>query len=971
MSIKNYKFVSPGIFVNEIDNSQLPASPAGIGPVIIGRAEKGPGLRPVTVGSFSDFVNVFGVPIPGNGDSDWRVGNRSGPTYGAYAAQAYLRNSAPLSFVRLLGAQAPNNDASDGGTAGWGNDFKFNNLNANGAYGLFLFNSGSTSGVQGERSVPLTGALAAIFYVNNADTTVRLRGTVLPSTKTPSTASTLAPQTLIGANVVVKSTGTRQFQAVIKEEVVGGSTVTASFNFDINSSRYIRKVFNTNPQMTNGDVVSSANKKGYFLGETFDRHVAANIGTANIYGAIVALYNNSGSKDGADHKSPLLSGRTPPIIACDTTPRTAGADIVFNPEDQQQLFTFYALNEPGDWSNRNIKISIQNIAISTNESNPYGTFSVVVRRLADSDNVVQVLERFDDCNLNPNSLNYVGRLIGTKYRSWNASERRYIEYGDYANRSNYIRIEINTDVDVGATNAELLPFGFLGMTKYNNFRVSGTIGSFAGWLSSSTGNRFNASTDAPSTGVYSAKNHVLIASGSTPDATFLFPSPEFRVSASAGNLMNPTDAYFGYQTSRTTGGTVFDASNTDLLRPRGGMLNSFSTGSGTYNALSTAFTLDDIVSGSGTSANGRWTSGSHAAGDSLTSVSGAISGVLEAGFDRFTIPMYGGYDGLDVTEMEPFRNSFLLDGTEVDNYAFFSLKRAMDSVADPEVVEMNLASVPGLTNEGLTTHLVNTCEDRADALAVIDLKGGYQARAESTEASRNAADSDVTTVIRNLRDRGLNSSYGCTFYPWVQIRDTINGALVNVPPSVAAIGTFSSSQRKTQVWFAPAGFNRGGLTEGSAGIPVVGVTQQLTRKQRDKLYNANINPIAKFPAEGIVIFGQKTLQVTPSALDRINVRRLLLFVKKRISQISANLLFDPNVQQTWLRFKASVEPFLAAIKTDFGLSDYLVVLDETTTTPDLVDRNIMYAKIFLKPTRAIEFIAIDFNITRTGASFVD
>jgi hypothetical protein len=195
--------------------------------------------------------------------------------------------------------------------------------------------------------------------------------------------------------------------------------------------------------------------------------------------------------------------------------------------------------------------------------------------------------------------------------------------------------------------------------------------------------------------------------------------------------------------------------------------------------------------------------------------------------------------------------------------------------------------------------------------------------------------------------------------------------MVWLPPSIAAIGTFSSSQRKTQVWFAPAGFNRGGLTEGAAGIPVVDVSHQLTRKNRDDLYAANINPIAKFPAEGIVIFGQKTLQTTPSALDRINVRRLMIFVKKRISQMATNILFDPNTKTTWARFLSQVNPFLAEVKTNFGLSDYRVVLDETTTTPELIDRNILYAKVFLKPTRAIEFIAIDFNITRTGAAFVD
>jgi len=284
---------------------------------------------------------------------------------------------------------------------------------------------------------------------------------------------------------------------------------------------------------------------------------------------------------------------------------------------------------------------------------------------------------------------------------------------------------------------------------------------------------------------------------------------------------------------------------------------------------------------------------------------------------------------------------------------------------------MNLAAIPGLTNEGLTTNLINVCEERADALAVIDLPDAFQPREEGESVNRLNETSTITTLINGLRSRGLNSSYGCTYYPWVRARDTINGAFVWLPPSIPAIGTFSSSQRKTQVWFAPAGFNRGGLTEGSAGIPVVDVAHQLRRKDRDDLYTANINPIAKFPAEGIVIFGQKTLQVTPSALDRINVRRLMIFVKKRISQIASGLLFDPNVKQTWLRFKGQVDPFLANVKTNFGLTDYKVVLDSSTTTPELVDRNILYAQIYLKPARAIEFIAIDFNITRTGASFDD
>ena len=161
------------------------------------------------------------------------------------------------------------------------------------------------------------------------------------------------------------------------------------------------------------------------------------------------------------------------------------------------------------------------------------------------------------------------------------------------------------------------------------------------------------------------------------------------------------------------------------------------------------------------------------------------------------------------------------------------------------------------------------------------------------------------------------------------------------------------------------------MSNGAAGLPVLQTALRLNSKDRDTLYEANINPIASFPAEGIVIFGQKTLQVTPSALDRINVRRLMIYVKKEVSRFASTVLFDPNTAVTWKRFTNLAVPFLDGVKSRFGLSDFRVVLDETTTTPDLVDRNIVYAKILLKPTRAIEFIALDFVLAPTGASFAD
>ena len=941
MSVKNYRFVSPGVFVNEIDNSQLPASPAGIGPVIIGRAEKGPSLRPTTVSSFEEFVNVFGTPNPGNsGDDVWRQGaNTTATTYGAYAAQAYLRNSSPLTYIRLLGAETDN--ASGGGEAGWDGG-------TNGrAWGLVVFQTGSSA------AMGLTGALGAIVYAEDS-VSLELSGNILVNNDTRYVDGATA---ISGSDMVILSNParTKEFKALVKSS--GGAILdTITFNFNQNDSKYIRKVFNTNPQLLNGEITTAANEKNYFLGETFDRHIdnVLTDGDSSFAAAFVRI--NNAATEGDDFRYEAQAAETPFIISCKLSPSA----------EPTKLFKFVARGKAGDWTNKNLKVSIQDIKRSTNDDDPYGSFSVVIRHLSDSDNVVRVVEQFNNCNLNPNSLNYIGRKIGDSYQEWTQSERRYRQRGNYPNNSDYVYVSINSDVDAGNTNPSFLPFGFEGIVKYIDIsqHVSGRQ---ASWLTSSnptTAGLAHATTGSlfiVSSSIGTGANNAAIT------ASVEFPRPVLRVSASDGNLANPTDAYFGVQTSEAATSTVFGKSTIDLFRPRGGAVG-FSVP--TSGALSPTFTLDDISGSDGTYVTGSGNSGTET---SLTAQSGAVSGVLDQGFDRFTVPLFGGFDGVDILQMDPFSSVKGMPSAPTDDnsYAFFSIRRAIDSIADPEVVEMNLAAIPAQTQDGLTTHLVRTCEERGDAMAVIDLPDAFVPREDGEELNRNNTASTITTLINGLRSRNLNSSYGAAYYPWVRARDTINGSFIWLPPSVAAIGTFSSSQRRTQVWFAPAGFNRGGLTEGSAGIPVVDVAHQLRRKDRDDLYAANINPIAKFPAEGIVIFGQKTLQVTPSALDRINVRRLMIFVKKRISQIASGILFDPNVQTTWTRFTSRVDPFLADVKTNFGLSDYRVILDDTTTTPDLVDRNILYAKIFLKPTRAIEFIAIDFNITRTGASFDD
>jgi len=314
----------------------------------------------------------------------------------------------------------------------------------------------------------------------------------------------------------------------------------------------------------------------------------------------------------------------------------------------------------------------------------------------------------------------------------------------------------------------------------------------------------------------------------------------------------------------------------------------------------------------------------------------------------------------------------LASQTAKSHYAYNSIDKAIDIVADSESVRFDVVSMPGLTNSSLQNKLIRKIEERGDALAIIDLDDSY---VETYEGSGTRSGGEYTSVITEAQSRDLNTSYAAAYFPRIKMRDTLSGKneILIAPPSVAAIGAIAFSEANSDgPWFAPAGFNRGGISilGGNSGPRVVGTWKTLSKQNRDELYQENINPIARFPAVGeIVIFGQKTLQQVPSALDRINVRRLMIFLKKRIGLIADTILFEQNVQTTWNRFLAQADPLLSSVKARFGISDYKLILDNSTTTEDLIDRNIMYAKVFVKPAKAIEYIVIDFIVTRSGVEF--
>ena len=242
--------------------------------------------------------------------------------------------------------------------------------------------------------------------------------------------------------------------------------------------------------------------------------------------------------------------------------------------------------------------------------------------------------------------------------------------------------------------------------------------------------------------------------------------------------------------------------------------------------------------------------------------------------------------------------------------------------------------------------MISTCEDRGDAIAIVDCKlyGAVVANAATAAA-------------------GQNSNYAATYWPWIQLFSSGLGKAVWSPASSVIGGVFAFNDQVGAEWFAPAGLNRGGVPA------VLRAERKLSQADRDTLYNANVNPLATFPGEGVVVFGQKTLQRRATSLDRVNVRRLLIALKGFIGQVSNGLVFEQNTTVTRNRFLAQVNPYMESVVQRQGLYAYKVVMDDSNNTADVIDRNQLVGQIYVQPTKTAEFIILNFNILPTGATF--
>jgi len=545
------------------------------------------------------------------------------------------------------------------------------------------------------------------------------------------------------------------------------------------------------------------------------------------------------------------------------------------------LFKVHTLSH-GNATNYEFKIGIRDIKPASEvPGSEYGTFTLQVRRVdtakipnsifgtnvQDADTRPNIVEEFTGLNLDPNSPNYIARVIGDRYITVDASGKLNIE-GDYPNNSAHIRVEMEADVTNGAIDSSLVPFGFAALTSPLN-------------------------------------------------SSYTLPDPTYVVSQSLGGVVN-TKVFLGYN---------YDFSSTDNLN----FLLPLPI-EAQQTTVGTAFDLATCQSGSGTV--------------SLTS---------NIDYKKFIVPFQGGFDGwepnrvISVGDSITAGNTQGLDCSSATATGTVALRKAINAISNPDEFDINMVVLPGILHRlhsSVTTFAKDMCEDRQDCFFVMDA-GAY-------------GDSN-TTVVNALTS--FDSNYVATYHPWVKILDTDKNKPVWVPPSVVLPGVIAFNDQVAAEWFAPAGLNRGGLTD------VIEVKSRLTHAERDTLYEGRVNPIATFPGQGATVFGQKTLQARPSALDRINVRRLLIAVKKYIASSTRYLVFEQNTAATRNRFLSIANPYLESIQQRNGLYAFRVVMDETNNTPDVIDRNVLVGEIFLQPTKTAEFIVLDFNILPTGATF--
>jgi len=505
---------------------------------------------------------------------------------------------------------------------------------------------------------------------------------------------------------------------------------------------------------------------------------------------------------------------------------------------------------------------------------------------------------------------------GTDYSVFTVTVR---SYSDTDKRKVVLETFSNVNLDPSSPNYIARVIG----DRYNTIDSNGKITEWGDWMNNSSYIRVQVGEQGSYPVSAAPFGHGAYTNPIKATIETQIPEAIFQTGSIANTAGNP-QFYAG-----------FDFESVGIKEDNANYLNPIPDGAGAGSNV--AFGFDGNISGVGLS---------------LEMTGSATADMIKR---QFSLGFQGGFDG-----MSPNREIALGSTISAGNSQGFDLtdstasgsvaySKAVNAISNADEYDINMVVTPGIIRRlhtAVVTDVIDMVEARQDAFYITDL------------SSVNDTIAQVTTEANKI-----DSNYVGSYYPWVKTVDTNTNKLISVPPSVLLPAVYAANDAIAAEWFAPAGLNRGGI------IGAVSVLNRLTHSERDTLYENKVNPIATFPGQGIVAFGQKTLQDKASALDRINVRRLLINVKKFVASTSRFLVFEQNTASTRGRFINTVQPYLEGIQQRQGLYAFKVVMDETNNTPDVVDRNILAGQIFLQPAKTAEFIVIDFNILPTGASF--
>jgi hypothetical protein len=602
------------------------------------------------------------------------------------------------------------------------------------------------------------------------------------------------------------------------------------------------------------------------------------------------------------------------------------------------LFKFISISD-GDSANVEVKISIMNMSFNNS------TFDIMVRDFFDTDANPVVLEKFTNCTMDPNSNSFVAKKVGSSD-------------GEYPLNSAFIMIELSDEYPVDA-----LPCGFEGyiMRDYSGDNLSPvpvykTEYNFPGQViyNPPFGTTNGGSNVVTSPGDNVRRTFLGFSSSLGIDESFLmfkgFQNPPSHCNVIDGSPWNTKTKGFHMDSGATvvTIGNAFTTSGESSFYVGDASFNSEPTSPENpyYRLFARKFTVCfakgfdgwDIYRESRTNGD-----------DFILGSTGYLKGACPT--SRYpTATGWGAFKNISIGG----------DDSDWANTDYYAYQLGIATFANPEATNINVfatSSIDYVNNSNLVEGAINMIQDdRADSVYICTTPDYDMFLPTTTD---NLGLIFPTEAVDNLEQTGIDSNYTATYYPWILVRDTVNNTQLYIPPTGEVCRNLALTDNIAFPWFASAGYTRGLVNSIKARI-------KLTQENRDTLYKGRINPIATFSDVGTVIWGNKTLQQADSALDRLNVRRLLLQARKLISAVAVRLLFEQNDEIVRQQFLDSVNPILDSIRRDRGIYDFRVTV---SSSPEDLDRNTLTGKIYLKPTKALEFIDIEFLITPAGATF--